>query len=591
MPGRRTPAAHENDLPGAGTDDSGHRASVLEARDQFLATRSNKPVGVRDLIGESWLRSRRWAVAADRLVPHPVNRDLDPPIVDIARPILQRLAGRLAGQQIGLLLTDADAVLLLRFAKDPTFRRRLDRAASLPGYSWSEQSAGTNAVGTALHRGAPTLVAGGEHYVNELRDLSCVGVPLGDPVTGQVLGLLDLCCPAVDSGPMMAAVADLAADKIQNVLSSTKSDSDRRRIWVRDYDTARLKRLYETERRNREVAETLSGIAAQDMSTLDGQDVLARIMTAAAPLLPWHAAWVLAREPDQALKVIAVQGDVDQRVVGMDFVAPSDSVLHLAFCGTMRASPHFPALEQMPGHQSYAGSWIAVPAARGTYPRVIVVVTSRAPGRYGPKRAAIAQKILGQAATIFEQALIFRETRSLACTDPLTGLANRRAFFGQAGTLVEKHITAGQPLAALMTDIDGFKGVNDRHGHAVGDLVLARIGEFIQNVLRPHGVTGRVGGEEFAAVLDCHEDAAVVLAERLRNNVSTSPVCIPGGSLAITVSVGVAMLTAGDRCLDDLLLRADAALYRAKESGRNRTVVAGEPSSRRGAWQIPKVRS
>lgn len=135
MPGRRTPAAHENDLPGAGTDDSGHRASVLEARDQFLATRSNKPVGVRDLIGESWLRSRRWAVAADRLVPHPVNRDLDPPIVDIARPILQRLAGRLAGQQIGLLLTDADAVLLLRFAKDPTFRRRLDRAASLPGYS------------------------------------------------------------------------------------------------------------------------------------------------------------------------------------------------------------------------------------------------------------------------------------------------------------------------------------------------------------------------------------------------------------------------------------------------------------------------
>jgi diguanylate cyclase (GGDEF)-like protein len=161
---------------------------------------------------------------------------------------------------------------------------------------------------------------------------------------------------------------------------------------------------------------------------------------------------------------------------------------------------------------------------------------------------------------ITERQLLEKELRVLATTDALTGTLNRRHFF-----------TLGQRLAVLMVDIDHFKAINDRNGHAVGDEALKHVVACLQTGLRRDDLLGRIGGEEFAVVLpDIGVAAAAAIADRLRTGVATKPLVHGGGELTMTVSVGLAMARDGDSTVDQVIARADAQLYRAKSSGRNR---------------------
>ena len=148
--------------------------------------------------------------------------------------------------------------------------------------------------------------------------------------------------------------------------------------------------------------------------------------------------------------------------------------------------------------------------------------------------------------------------------DPLTRLKNRRFLFGQLAALISGARRHGRPLAVAMVDLDGFKAINDAHGHAVGDQALVMAGEALRRALRAEDVLGRLGGEEFLALLpDTNDDAAAHAAERLRAAVEQS-----GAPVPLTASVGYAVLT-DDEAPDDLVRRADAALYEAKAAGRN----------------------
>jgi diguanylate cyclase (GGDEF)-like protein len=173
-------------------------------------------------------------------------------------------------------------------------------------------------------------------------------------------------------------------------------------------------------------------------------------------------------------------------------------------------------------------------------------------------------------ATVMMSAVI-RESdaqhRSAAILDGLTGMLNRTALAARTHEIEHQAAVTGHPVAVVVADVDHFKAVNDSHGHGVGDHVLRDLAYVMRKELRAFDLAYRVGGEEFAVILPgADEDAAAELAERLRAGIAGAPV----GGLTITMSFGVAAAAPGAFRWDDVYERADAALYRAKEDGRDR---------------------
>jgi two-component system cell cycle response regulator len=166
--------------------------------------------------------------------------------------------------------------------------------------------------------------------------------------------------------------------------------------------------------------------------------------------------------------------------------------------------------------------------------------------------------------------------RDQAAHDPLTGLLNRRACLDSLSAELSRGRRAGNPVCIVMVDIDHFKNINDSHGHLAGDEVLCEVARRMRSSLRPYDTIGRFGGEEFLLVLPgCSLDAGVKLAERMCQLVRSAPAKARDKSVDVSISLGVAFArqpVPGD--LEALLASADAALYRAKEAGRNRVEVS-----------------
>ena len=166
------------------------------------------------------------------------------------------------------------------------------------------------------------------------------------------------------------------------------------------------------------------------------------------------------------------------------------------------------------------------------------------------------------------------ELRRQALTDPLTRIMNRRAIFARLNEEIARAPRQGLPLSIGILDIDHFKSVNDRFGHSGGDAVLRSVVERAQNTLRAYDAIGRIGGEEFLMVMPGvgPRDTEIVL-ERLRRAVAGVPIAAQGQQVTVTVSIGGAVCQA--ETMDKLLNLADDALYKAKNLGRNRVVLAG----------------
>jgi diguanylate cyclase (GGDEF)-like protein len=163
----------------------------------------------------------------------------------------------------------------------------------------------------------------------------------------------------------------------------------------------------------------------------------------------------------------------------------------------------------------------------------------------------------------------------LAALDELTGLPNRRAFEGRAEQERARARRYGQAVALVEIDIDRFKVVNDTYGHAAGDRTLSALAKLVLRQLRAQDVVARLGGEEFVALLpETDIDRALAVCERLRAAVAAMKIEDNGATFAVTVSMGVTVLTAADESILAALARADRALYRAKAQGRNRVVAA-----------------
>jgi diguanylate cyclase (GGDEF)-like protein len=164
--------------------------------------------------------------------------------------------------------------------------------------------------------------------------------------------------------------------------------------------------------------------------------------------------------------------------------------------------------------------------------------------------------------------------QTLAVTDLLTGLLNRRALIDLMRREMQRDRRHRHELSVIMFDIDHFKDVNDRHGHAAGDMVLRYVAHATAQIVRSTDSLARYGGEEFVIVApETDRGHAVQLAERIREALQSSDVAVDHHTLRVTASFGVAMLRADDKEPEQVLGRADIALYAAKANGRNRVVV------------------
>ena len=200
---------------------------------------------------------------------------------------------------------------------------------------------------------------------------------------------------------------------------------------------------------------------------------------------------------------------------------------------------------------------------------------------YPPRRgfrketSALAEWLATQAGIALENARLHERVQRQATTDELTGLVNRRRFLEALENELERSRLFETPLSLVLADLDDFKRVNDDHGHLAGDRALQTFGDLLRAHVRKVDVAGRLGGEEFAVLLpETDADSAALVADRMRRALSESSLEVsPGSRILLTASFGIAQLAPG-QASEQLLSRADAALYDAKSAGKNRVSLA-----------------
>ncbi len=193
--------------------------ALARSRVRFLTADAVPADTVRPTILASWRRSREFQVEADRIDPlYLGDQNLDIPLMRGAEPVLEKLGEQFEGQPISLILTDPGGVVLTQRTGDADLARHLERVELVPGFSYGEQSVGTNGIGTALEDGRPTTVFGHEHYAEHLENLACAGVPIHHPISGKKVGAVDLTCWYKDAGGLLVALARSTAEQIRQAL-------------------------------------------------------------------------------------------------------------------------------------------------------------------------------------------------------------------------------------------------------------------------------------------------------------------------------------------------------------------------------------
>lgn len=208
-------------------------AHVARAREKFLSADDSGDGrlddAVRDAISTSWRRSRSFKVQADRLeLPFVREPNTDSPLMTAAQPVLDQLAADLSSEPVSIILTSPDGVVLSRTAGSGELLGRLDEVSLAPGYSYSEEHAGTHGIGTALETRQATLVTGAEHYAGCLAQLSCAGVPIRNPFSGGVVGALDLTGWVEEGGSLLLSLARSATVQIEQQMLANASERESR---------------------------------------------------------------------------------------------------------------------------------------------------------------------------------------------------------------------------------------------------------------------------------------------------------------------------------------------------------------------------
>jgi diguanylate cyclase (GGDEF)-like protein len=335
---------------------------------------------------------------------------------------------------------------------------------------------------------------------------------------------------------------------------------------------ARLETQVESERQQRRLADRLRRMTTEMHATRHLPDICRLLVDGLAEFLPVAGARAFVCREEQTREVVIPEaadasGDGTRFPERKSIEELGDCDLESLFNGLGLGAFDFEGTDSETVISPH-GWQMAIPLQTSDALAGILLVEATAGEAFEESARRFAMAFGGQAGVALEHA-------RLVTTDELTGLHNRRNFFELARREFRKMRRYEFSLTALMFDIDEFKAVNDTHGHAAGDEVLRAVAACCRQCVRSVDILGRYGGEEFALLLPHTEaaEATETVAERIRAAVEAETVVVDGTEISVTVSVGVAGADPDDETLDDLLERADAALYRAKDEGRNRVVV------------------
>lgn len=328
---------------------------------------------------------------------------------------------------------------------------------------------------------------------------------------------------------------------------------------------AQLDAAVQVAHQQRDVAETLRQTMAELSATLDPDEVRRLLLAIVSRAAAADRACLVLHDGDTVtLTTPDTSGPIDSREVDVEAMTANPEVAS----GTVVDVPP-PAVALL----GPVRCWATAPITTRGHGSGVLLVGSTTREALTEAQVEIVAAIAGQGASAYDNALLFRQVQLLATTDVLTGINNRRQFTDLARRQLSIAQRNNRPTVAIMLDIDHFKKVNDTYGHGTGDEVIKTVAAVVAKSLRDHDIFGRLGGEEFAVVTPEMNGDPIVVAERLRTAVEAASSAGVAGPVSVTVSVGVAELKPDDT-LDTLLARADDALYRAKQGGRNRVQIA-----------------
>ena len=365
----------------------------------------------------------------------------------------------------------------------------------------------------------------------------------------------------------------------QGIIVSWDEEGMPRKFLGTDIDITDLKKTHDelvqakahAEERAQE-AETLRVAGTIITSSLDLEKAVNLVLEQAMLVVPYATAAVFVITDDRKLELVGLRSSLPDAprngsVFSIDAEAPHGKVLNVSSPIIERS-----CLKPVPELGGYNGfmeySWMGIPLRFRS--KVIGIISFLSLDALNEKHLRLATSFADHVSVALNNARQHQGTLELASMDPLTKTYTRRWFFTQAESIFKQSIRNKQDFAILMVDIDHFKRVNDTYGHTVGDLILQRVCQACMLCLRVSDIMGRYGGEEFSIILpESGAKEALLVAERLRRSVEY----VEHSEIdqRITVSVGICAYTDREhKTLHEMIQSADTALYRAKETGRNR---------------------
>jgi diguanylate cyclase (GGDEF)-like protein len=340
------------------------------------------------------------------------------------------------------------------------------------------------------------------------------------------------------------------------------------------YDISRVKRAEAAAIEARNVAETLREAGLTLSSNLDFQQISTLILDLLKRVIPFDIGAFLTLEgTEMRLAAIIRPSDV-VNLIGETFPITGSRLCHTAIQRKQPLispimGPDDILLPIRPDKSIH--SFLGVPVVFREQVTGLIALYNFSARSFTGDDARVAELFASQVAIALDNSQRIKQMEKQAVTDQLTGLYNRRAFAGMAAKEVGRARRYQRPLALILFDIDHFKGVNDTYGHLFGDHVLRVLTERVTKTTRGTDIVCRYGGEEFIVLMpEAGRDEALAMAERLREEISRMTVVTEGGTLSLTISLGIASLDpAGEDDLESLISRADRAMYQAKAAGRN----------------------